>query len=302
MIILGSYAILRPYWLLIIPALIIVLSVTKSKASSLGDWPRAIDAPLLAALLERQGVQHQLRKNLALYWSLGLIALALSGPATRFSERGQFRNLDVVLIVMDVSRAENIPQVVSSAQIILSDNGARQIGLILYAGDAYLASPLTDDVSALEGLIFAVDERTVPEGGRRPEKALALARRILQGAQSFSGDVVLISDGDGVTSLAQDQASALSHDGHKLHTIAVSSHNTVSSQVRHANLQQLARDGNGMMKDAVRAGEIATAIAKRGIDHLMRDPRTALEWSDHGRYILLLAAGVLLLCFRRGAL
>ena len=304
MIIFGSVALLRPYWLLALPILVLMLRMTKSKGSLLGDWPRAIDAPLLGVILKRHKISHGSSSNLALYWTVGLIALALSGPATRLAERMHFRNLDVTMLVLDVSCSENLSKVASAAQVILSESGARQVGLILFAGDAYLASPHTEDTAALEALIFALDDKTVPEGGSRPDKALSLARRLLRDAHSFSGDIVFISDGVGQSSYTLNQATALSKDGHKLHTIFVSSSTAANASTieNRANMQSLARAGNGIMKDALSANEIVAEISRREIDHIAYDPRSALEWTDTGRYLLLFALIPFILCFRRGAL
>lgn len=304
MIIFESLALLRPYWLLTLPILILILRFTKSKDMLLGDWPRAIEAPLLSAILKRQQVSYEPSRNGALYWSIGLVALALSGPATKLTERNLFHNLEVTALLLDVSQAENLSRVVSAAQAILSESEARQIGLILFAGEAYLACPLTDDTSALEALIFAVDNKTVPEGGSRPDKALSLVRDLLREAQSFSGDIVLISDGAGLNSNAYELAATLSREGHKLHTLFISSGIDAKSSTNksRANMQVLASSGAGIMKDSFTANEIVAAINRKGIGHITHDPRTALEWTDYGRYLLLCAALPLLLYCRRGAL
>jgi len=304
MIIFGSLALLRPYWLLALPVLIIALRITKPKDMRLGDWPHAIDAQLLKAILKIQKISYEPSRNLSLYLSIGLIALALSGPAMRLSENNKFRNLDVTALILDISRADNLSKVVSAAQVVLSDSKARQIGLILFAGEAYLASPLTDDTTTLEALIFAVDDKTIPEGGSRPDKALSLIRGLLRDAHSFSGDIVLISNGESLNSDAYEQATALSREGHKLHTlfIASSSDANLSTIKNRANMQLLARAGAGIMKDSLAANEIVAEISRKSINHLIRDPRSALEWSDYGRYLLLCAILPLLMCFRRDVL
>lgn len=296
MIAFGSFALLRPLWLLVPPALLLLLRVTRRRDPSLGDWHRAIDAPLLAVLLRRQGKERQTPGDGFFYWSLLWIAVALSGPAVRSADVGQFRNLDAALILLDASKGENLPKVIAAAQLVLENGGARQKGLVLYAGDAYLASPLTDDGAALEALLFAVDDKTVPDGGSRPDRAIAFARRVLRDAGAFSGDVALISDGGGVDARAHREAAALAAEGHALHTLFVTS--PFSGSTGRAEMATLAADGHGLAEVAARVGDVASAIASRRIERVEQGARRALEWRDFGRLLLLLAAAPLLLGLR----
>jgi len=280
------------------PALLLLLRFTRRLDASLGDWRRAIDAPLLAAMLRRQGGDNQPRSDASLYWSVGLIALAMSGPAVKDSDTTHFRNLDSALILLDVSKADTLPQATAAAQLVLEGGGARQTGLVLYAGDAYLAGPLTDDVAALESLLFAVDDKTVPDGGVRPDRALAFARRIMKESGAFAGDVTLISDGGGLDARARAEAAALAADGRLLHTIFVASH--PSDYPGKATMAALASDGHGIAGDAAHAEDVAAAVASRRVERVAKGARRALEWRDYGQ-MLLLAAAVPLLLYLRAA-
>ena len=302
MIVAGSFALLRPFWLLVPPALLLLLRVTRRR-DPLGDWRRAIDPLLLDALLRRQGDAGETRNGAAVCWCVGLIALALSGPAVKYADAEQFRNLDAALILLDVSRDERLPQAIAAAQLVLSNSGARQTGLVLYAGDAYLASPLTDDVAALEALLFAVDGQTVPDGGARPDRALAFARRVLREAGDVAGDVVLISDGAGADAKTSAVAAAFAAEGHALHTLFVAPRGPggASDSARRAAMAALAADGRGLAGDAARAEEVAAAIAGRRIERVAQGALRSFEWRDCGRWLLLLGAAPLLVFFRARA-
>jgi Ca-activated chloride channel homolog len=302
MIVVGSLALLRPLWLLVPPALLLLLRVTRRR-DALGDWRKAFDAPLLAAVLRRQpdvGASH----GVALIpWTVALLALALSGPAVKSTDATQFRNLDAALILLDVSREDRLSQAVAAAQLVLADGGARQAGLVLFAGDAYLASPLTDDVDALQALLFVVDGQTVPDGGVRPDRALAYARRVLRRTGALAGDVALISDGDGLDARANAEGAALAAEGHALHTLFVAPHGAgdAHAPARRAAMAALATQGHGLAGDAAHAESVVAAIAGRRIEHIAQGARRALEWRDYGRWLLLAAAAPLLLFLRARA-
>ena len=192
MIIWDNLAIIRPYWLSALPALVCFLYFTKSYNYSLGDWPRAMDPNLLDAILRLQPRTDSKNGASFIYWSLAILVLALSGPSMRASDSKQFRNMDSSIVILDVSREQILRQAAVAAQTIISQCGARQFGLVLYAGNAYLASPITDDEDSLESLIFSVDERTIPDGGTKPDAALSLVRKILDQSHVFAGDITLI--------------------------------------------------------------------------------------------------------------
>lgn len=303
MISLGAVALLRPLWLLVLPALLLLLRLTRRRDGLLGDWPRAIDAPLLETLLRRQGVDAEAPRGSPALWSVALLSLSLSGPAIKTQQPTQFRNLDTELIVLDVSRGETLPLAAAAAQLVLANGGARQMGLVVFAGDAYLASPLTDDVAALETLLFAVDDQTVPDGGARPDRALAFVRRLLRESGALSSDVVLVSGGEGVDGRTHSQASALAAEGHALHTLFVSSRVSAGGvdAGRRETMAALAREGRGRAGDAARVDDVVAEIGGRSAAGVEAGARRALEWRDYGRLLLLLAVLPLLLILRAEA-
>lgn len=305
MIELGAFALLRPWWLAALPILALALRMTRRGQSDLGDWARAVDPPLLAAMLQRQGGAAAATKGHAIVWAITLTTLALSGPAIKRGDANQFRNLDATLIVLDVSNAASsgaeLQEAVAAAQLVLARSGARQSGLVLYAGDAYLASPLTDDAAALSALLFAVDDHTVPDGGARPERALALARRVLRDAKIVSADVALMTAGEGLNPTATREATRLATDGHALHTLFTARGAGAPEAARRAALAALASAGQGRAGDAARPDDVVASIAGRAIAHVAASSLQSLDWRDYGRFLLIGAAAPLLLCFRRSA-
>lgn len=302
MIVMGSLALLRPYWLIIIPVVIIFLKYTRNMDICLGDWPHAIDPPLLNSLIEKRGLSLKGTRDTDIIWLVILTIVALSGPARRVAESGQFRNLDAAIIMMNVSSMTNISKLTTTAQVVLSGSGARQAGLVLYAGEAYLASPLTYDLASIEALIFAIDNQTIPDGGSHPERALALAHKLLRDTKIIAGDVVIIGDGEGIDIQARQEARFLAAEGHSLHTIFIASNFEDDSRkpVFQTAMMELARDGHGLSGEAVAAEKIAEAITTRRIERVEKGSRLSLEWQDFGRFILVLAAFPLFNILRKG--
>ncbi len=307
MITFGSVALLRPWWLVALPLLAILFFVTRRKTSDLAGWTRAVDPPLLAAMLRRAGDQAGRAKIDVIFCVAALTALALSGPALRRADADRFRNLDATLIALDLSinaaNGAGLRQAATAAQLALDHANGRQLGLILYAGDAYLASPLTDDAAAIGALLFAVDGQTVPDLGERPDRALALARQILEEARIIGGDVILISPGGGLDGAAMRQASALAAEGHAVHTLFTppGGEGEALAVAGRAALTDLASAGHGIAEDAARPSGVLDAISNRAIRRLGANFAGVLAWRDYGRLLLIAAALPLLFVFRRSA-
>ncbi|WP_159730002.1 vWA domain-containing protein [Methylosinus sp. Ce-a6] len=295
----GDFALLRPLWLLVLPALALLFVATRRR-DELGDWRRAVDPALLAVMLDRHAFRGASRRDGPIFLSVALLALALCGPAAKTPGAEQFHNLDATMILLDVSRGERLPQAVAAAQFLLERSGARQVGLALYAGDAYLASPLTDDAKSLESLLFAVDDVTVPDGGIRPDRALAFARRLLREAQIAAADIAVISDGEGLDARAERLAASLAREGRRVHSLFVSTRAGADAldSARRSAMAALAAAGGGRAGDAADPQEIADEIAARGVAHIGASELRALQWRDYGRFLLFFAAAPLLLVLR----
>ena len=292
----GDISILRPLWLLALPVLICIGWRLWKRQTGMGDWERAADPAMIHAMavlgrVEAQSGRSQLWLGLS---AVGLCIVALSGPALERRDTLSFRNLDGVLFVVDTSRSvmqdPGWPQMLGLGRLGLASLGTRPGGIIVYAGDAYLASGMTLDHLQLGQSFSLIGEDLVPDAGSRPGRALDLAIKRLEDAQIIAGDVVVFTDGAGFGPETLKQAAKLSEIGARLSFVAL---DEVSQLTTHAQAGQGRVFGP---KDAEAFG-----------DWVSQDLRTRLErqdypliyWRDMGRFILIFAALPMLLLFRR---
>ena len=310
MIALGPLALLRPWWLLAVPAMLLLLRHARDEQAGLGAWARSVDAHLLAAMAQRELVAGPRRHGSAAARAvlLGLLVLALAGPAIRRTDTNRFRNLDAILLLLDLSpeaASSDLIRQAQTASLAIIDNAAsRQLGLVLYAGDAYLAAPLTDDATAASAVAFAVEDDTVPDPGGRPDRALALAARVLAEAHILHGDVVLISTASGVDAASLAASRALLRAGQTLHTLFLHEgnvHDGPGAPERRAALAALAAAGGGQAGEAATPEELVARLRDGTVRHLASSDLRVVAWRDLGRAVLLLAMVPLLLLFRRTA-
>ncbi len=138
--------------------------------------------------------------------SLALLCLiaALARPQWGFEEiesESEARNL---LIAIDTSRsmlADDVPPSrlarakLAAADIVLSLPEDR-IGVLAFAGTAFLQAPLTVDHEAVLETIDQLDTDTIPRGGTNLSAAVTLSLESIREAKAGASALVLFSDGE----------------------------------------------------------------------------------------------------------
>lgn len=305
MIQLAGVGLLRPIWLLAPFAVLAVVLLVRQRGA-LGDWRRAIDAPLLAALTARGAVEASAttrRRLPAAALAATLIGLALAGPALERSDAGAWRNLDGVLVAVDVSQSM-IPAVAEArvaARQVAAAAGSRQTGLLVYAGDVYQAATFTADREALDQLIDAVADGLVPDRGSAPSRVFAFAEQRFTTAAIQNGDLVFVTDGGGIDAAVLSEARRFLSIGHRVSVVFLTppaSGETVPPADREA-AAALAAAGGGRFADAVDPEAVTAVIPSSTAERLGRSPYAVLAWLDAGRWVAALALLPMLLMFRR---
>lgn len=190
-----------------------------------------------------------------------------------------------------------LPDAMTATRLLAKRAGSRQLSLIVFAGDAYVASALTSDISAVDQTIADLGIETVPDDGSRPERALALALRIIEDAEIAFGDVVLVTDGGGIGPEAQSEAVKLARAGVPLSTLYIPS----SKAGDPLKLASLAETGGGASAQLRDPFPVAEALDQGFNRRLAATDYAALMRVDYGRYLLVLALLPALALFRRQA-
>jgi len=294
----GDVILLRPLWLLTLPVLIGFGWWLYRQKSGLGDWTKAANPGLLQAMAALGRIDN--RKTAQPLWA-GLVfafltVLALSGPAIERRDAVSFRNLDGVIFVLDASPsmtgADSWQQLQTIGRFGLMALGTRPGGLIVYGGDAYVATDVTVDLRQLGQTWSLIGTDTVPDPGSRPDRGLALALRMLQEAELIAGDVVLFTDGGGLGPKSLEQAELIAGQGARLSIIS----DKVSAGIEtHIGL------GGGQAFTLSQAQEFSDWLGLNARDRLELQDFPLLFWRDFGRYLLVLALLPALLLFRRRA-
>ncbi len=307
MIALDALILLRPLWLLCLPVAGLLAVVAARRADGLARWRAVID-PALLPHLRQLGHVTEARRDPA-PWLLGaavaLLALGLAGPATRNHDAPAFRNLDAVVLLLDVSPSMidggGFDDAQAAVSRLIDRHGTRPVALMLFAGESFVVSVPTEEPEPLQTVVAVIDADTMPVAGSRPDRALQMAQQVLDDAQANRADVVLITDGGGLGPDAKSTARDLAHGGARVMGVFVPQQAPPFGvpPANRAALQALTELGGGITVDATDTGPLEARLAERRGLTETEQARRAVLFTDHGRWLVALAILVLLPLFRQ---
>jgi len=198
----SNFHFLRPLWFLALPptlALLVVLGWSRFKGSG---WDKAINPALLPHLLDSLPGR---QRRWPLVWLLVawlLATLGLAGPVWQKLPQPVRQKEDALVLIQDLSLsfyAQDLsPNRLTRARHKLIDIlRARKeglTGLIVYAGDAHVVSPLTDDTNTIAAMVPELDPGIMPSYGSNLSAAVELARKLLHDTGLNRGRLLLLTD------------------------------------------------------------------------------------------------------------
>ncbi|GIT23921.1 MAG: hypothetical protein CM1200mP40_36030 [Gammaproteobacteria bacterium] len=194
---------LRPIWLLaLIPAVIFFVAMWRIN-TVVTAWDKAIDKSLLPYLLDRSKNAAQRTPLLLLFSAWLLSTIAMAGPVWEQLPQPVQKREDSLVIVMDLSLSMFAPDhnptrldlAKRKLRDILALREEGQTALVVYAGDAHVVTPLTDDVVTIDALAPSLSPNIMPLFGSNPMSAIDMAINLLDDVESTDGRILLMTDG-----------------------------------------------------------------------------------------------------------
>ncbi len=271
--------------LVLIPVLIlffiVVLRWKKNRIKKIGD-----------PLLVKQLIKGYSPLKFFIKFSFVVLALAsMVGAAANLQKPGRMENVNRkgvdVMVALDVSksmlaedikpnRLERAKQLVNKLMDKMEND---RIGLVLFAGRAYVQMPLTTDHGAAKMYIQNAGPETVPSQGTVIGEALKMANTAFNSKERKFKSIVLISDGEDHDPQALQLTKALAQNGVMINTVGIGSTegvplvdittnelrkdaqgNAIITKLNEVELKQLATDTKGVYVHLEDAGEAADKI------------------------------------------
>src|SRR6185436_14409182 len=252
-----------------------------------------VSARLLPSLTLGVATERQKARMALLVAVVGLLLLALSRPQIGFSwEEAHSRGLDIV-VAIDTSRSMLAPDVapnrLSRAKLAALDlkRLARtdRVGLIAFAGSAFLQSPLSFDDEAFRQNVNATDVNIIPQGGSALAEAIETARAAFERKNDNYKVLVLFTDGEDNAGEALAAAKKASEEGLRVFTVGVGTPNGELLRISDAKGRtDYIRDDQG------------NVVKSRLNEKLLRQ----ISEASHGFYMLLAGANTMELLYERG--
>jgi Ca-activated chloride channel family protein len=311
--------------LLLIPVLIaffIWMMIWKKRAlQRFGDWT------IIHRLLPGLSRGRVIAKFILLMIGYGFLIIGIANPqiGSKLVE-GERKGIDI-MIALDVSNsmlAEDIKpsRLEMSKQAIskLIDNlGNDRLGIVIFAGNAYMQLPITTDYSAAKMFLSNIDTKIVPTQGTAIGEAIEMSEGAFDN-ETHSRAIIIISDGENHEDDALDAAKKASEKGIIVYTVGMGlpegapipeynkynqmvgykkdrDGSTVVTKLDEAMLQQIASAGKGVY---VRANNSQSGL-KTILDEINKLEKTKFEsrmfsdYEDRFQYFIALSLILLLI-------
>lgn len=325
----ADFHFLRPLWLIALLALPLFAWRARRERAEAGAWRKAVDPQLLPHLIERgdDAAGRGGTRLAAAVWILSCVALA--GPAWEREPMPLYRNESARVIVLELA-ASMLAQDVKPSRLerarhkigdILDRSRDQQTALIGYAGDAFIAAPLTDDVNTVRNLVQALDPTVMPVAGNATGRAIARATDLIRQAGARSGEIIVIADSASADADAAARAAQVL--GMRVSVLAVGTvagapvalpdggflkgagGDIVVPKLEEDRLRALAAAGGGRyVALSADASDLQTLLddtpAMRGAASDADDAVRSTRFRDRGPWLLLLLLPIALAGFRRG--
>lgn len=193
------------------------------------------DEPLLQRLGGADLKRFPLRRLVLIVLAAASLGVAAAGPRWGVAEQQNRARSRSVVLALDISKSMLAQDVQPNrlererlmARRIVRELRGDRLGLVVFAGRAYILSPLTTDHSALELYIDALDPEMVSQGGSSLAAAITQATDLARGAGASNAAVVVVSDGEALEEADAVRAAAerANRVGIAVHTIGVGTDN-----------------------------------------------------------------------------
>lgn len=192
-------------------------------------------------------------KNILLLLTFVFAGLALARPQWGSVENANAFVGEDVVFVLDCSQSmtasDVLPSRMQRAKFAMLDFVRKQshgrVGLVAFAGSAFLQCPLTFDAGAFEETLMSLDEKTIPIPGTDIGRALSEASRAMD-KNAKRKMVVLVTDGEDLEKSGITAAKRLATNGVVVFTIGVGTPTGKEIQTLNtAGQMELLRDAKG---------------------------------------------------------
>ncbi|UYI49834.1 VWA domain-containing protein [Vibrio natriegens] len=296
---------IRPLWLLaLIPMFFLVW--LRWHEESKPSWKDILPVHLREVLtIGEHGWRKQLPLKLLMV-NVFIAILICAGPSWQREASPFGEDKASMLVVLDnsdsmlqkdlpPSRLERSKQKVRD---LLAERKGGKTGLVVFAGTAHVAMPITQDSAVFDPFLAAIDPEIMPVKGKLAEQALPFIDQQLQGLPGAS--VLLVTDGVNPVTISKYE-EYFADKPYQLLILAAGNPDIVSNNPMDLDsLQILASKTNGRLVE-VSVDNADIQQLNRYVERNMQlSGESSMPWKDMGYALLFPIALIMLIWFRKG--
>ena len=219
----------QQFWLLLVPAALLTLELARRRRAAGVSHPKILHAE--AGSNQLSFVTKPARRHHARFWlctGLVLCVVALARPQWGRIEEPVFDQAREIIIAIDLSRSMLTQDVRPSrldrakllTQSLLEKLSGERVGLVSFAGTAFLQSPLSSDYEILREFLPALNPDFLPEGGTN-YRALLETSLAAFGTGTADRFLIVLSDGEATDDDWQGAAAELKKKGIRVISLGI---------------------------------------------------------------------------------
>ncbi|MCF7785240.1 MAG: VWA domain-containing protein [Prosthecobacter sp.] len=262
---------------------------------------------LLHKLTTSVSASRRRTKRVLFTLGVGLLFVALARPQAGFEWQETHRKGLELLFAVDTSKSmlaqDMKPDRLTRAKLGVKDLVTKLkgdgVGLVAFAGNAFLQCPVTLDYDAFRESLDALDTTTIPHGGSDMAAAIRESEAVFKTRTTAEKILVLITDGEDLGGEGITAAEAAAKKGIKIFTVGVGGANGelvpvpnenggtdfardengqfVKSHLDEETLKKIAEVTGGMYQPLGTQGEGLTKIYEEGLASFTREELSARQ-------------------------
>lgn len=307
---------------LAIPLVWTIFFLFDRKTQSFHQLEKFIDKHLVPYLLINIPNKKTSPWKTLVIWSIvwSCLTISLAGPRWSFREMETFSRDQSLVILLDLSESMNATDVKPSRLIrakqkiedILNLSQSVKIGLVAFAADAHMITPITDDKETIRHLLPSLATDLVYVQGSRLSPALTMASKLLESEPGTNKAILVISDGGFEDASAIITAKKIAETDIAIHVMGVGTiqgaplhknKTPILSKLEKDRLNEISKVGHGRYLEVHYSNDEESIILndlEKNADAQMNVGKKNQFWDEHFYLFILPIIPFMLWWFRRG--
>lgn len=296
---------IRPLWLLALIPMVFLIWLRWHEESK-PSWKDILPDHLREVLtIGEHGWRKQLPLKLLMV-NVFIAILICAGPSWQREASPFGEDKASMLVVLDnsdsmlqkdlpPSRLERSKQKIRD---LLAERKGGKTGLVVFAGTAHVAMPITQDSAVFDPFLAAIDPEIMPVKGKLAEQALPLIDQQLQGLAGST--VLLVTDGVNPATISKYE-DYFADKPYQLLILAAGNPDIVSNNpIDLDSLQTLASKTDGRLIEVSVDNTDIQQLSRYVERNMQLNGESSMPWKDMGYVLLFPIALIMLIWFRKG--